>query len=340
MAFKKGFLALLLFGNANAQCPVPTLMQPIANSTSIRFSGDIVLSNKTNYFDDVGEYLKSADLMVGNLEGTLTNHTKNRKSNKQGSSYSFRASPTHASLLKEQGFDVLNIANNHSYDFFEIGYQDTKENLTQTGIAVTGLKDEITWINIKNLNVAIIGFGFYDYQNRIQDLHLVETMVSDAKLKGAHYVIVTFHGGAEGDNAIIHHNKTERFLGEDRGNSVAFSRTAIEAGADLVIGHGPHVLRSIECYNNKPIFYSMGNFVSSGGLSVHGKSAISAIGGINLDDQGRLVGIELLPITFNQDKTPKPDNEYQAIKLLNKLAENTSYEADFLKIKIDESNKY
>lgn len=335
MSVKNGILCALLLtcGSAKGQCPAPKMMQPEStDAVSIRFVGDIVLSRQRRYFDDINDYLTSPNILLGNLEGTLTDSGKSRKQFKPGASYAFRASPDLAAHLKESGFDVLNVANNHSYDFYEAGHLATKDSLEQAGIAVAGVKDRLAWLFVRDLNVAVIGFGFYDYQNRIQDLSLAEALVQSAKSQGAHYVVVTFHGGAEGDLAVFHPNQTEQFLGENRGNSVAFARAAIDAGADLVVGHGPHVLRTIECYQGKPIFYSMGNFVPVGGLSVRGNASMSAIGGVSLDEHGNLLGIEVLPVEFNADKTPRPDKNDKSIQLLNRLAENPRYEGEFLRI--------
>lgn len=331
------------------KCPAPVTMQSISRApVTLRFVGDLVLGNnhivenipqewERLYFAGVEGYLKTADASIGNLEGVLTRHTKTLKATGSGRAYAFRFPPHYASVLRQAGFRALNVANNHSNDFGDIGFADTLQNLRKASIEVAGLKGEYAILNVNDLKIAVIGFGFYPRQNMIQDLAGATQLISRAKAE-AQYVIATFHGGAEGDDAIRQDNESESYLGEDRGNAVAFGRAAIDAGADVVVGHGPHVLRSIECYKGKPIFHSLGNFVGVGGLSIRGFASLSAIAGVQLDQRGELLAIEFLPVVFSERKVPLPDKREFSSHLVNWLGRNARYPGQFLEIPADVSS--
>jgi len=331
-------------------CPAPQQMQALSQAPiTMRFVGDLVLGNShlvdnipaewdAMYFGKVGAYLKNTDLTLGNLEGALTNYSKTLKVTGTGRSYAFRFPPRYAKLLKDTGFTALNVANNHARDFGEQGFADTGDNLRQAGIAVVGLKGQFATLQVKGLRVALVGFGFYPHQNMVQDLATASQLIAQAKAQ-SDYVVVTFHGGAEGDDAVFHGNSNEIFLGEDRGNAVAFSRAVIDAGADLVVGHGPHVLRAIECYQGRPIFHSLGNFVGVGGLSIRSMAAMTAIGGVQLGPKGELLGVEFLPLRFSERKVPQADEREDASHLVNWLADNAKFSGQFLRVPANDASR-
>jgi hypothetical protein len=331
-------------------CPAPQRMQALSQAPiTLRFVGDLVLGNShvvenipaewdAMYFGQVEAYLKNTDLTLGNLEGALTNYTKTLKVTGTGRSYAFRFPPRYAKLLKDTGFTALNVANNHARDFGEQGFADTGDNLRQAAIAVVGLKGQFATLQVKGLRVALVGFGFYPHQNMVQDLAAASQLVAQAKA-ASDYVVVTFHGGAEGDDAVFHGNSNELFLGEDRGNAVAFSRAVIDAGADLVVGHGPHVLRAIECYQGRQIVHSHGNFVGVGGLPNRSLAAMTAIGGVQLGPKGELLGVEFLPLRFGERKVPQADEREDASHLVNWLADNAKFSGQFLRVPANEATR-
>jgi poly-gamma-glutamate capsule biosynthesis protein CapA/YwtB (metallophosphatase superfamily) len=331
-------------------CPAPQRMQALSQAPiTMRFVGDLVLGNShvvenipaewdAMYFGQVEAYLKNTDLTLGNLEGALTQYSKTLKVTGTGRSYAFRFPPRYAKLLKDTGFTALNVANNHARDFGEQGFADTAENLRQAAIAVVGLKGQFATLQVKGLRVGMVGFGFYPHQNMVQDLAAASQLVAQAKAQ-SDYVVVTFHGGSEGDSAVFHGDSKELFLGEDRGNAVAFSRAVIDAGADLVVGHGPHVLRAIECYQGRPIFHSLGNFVGVGGLSIRSMAAMTAIGGVQLGPKGELLGVEFLPLRFSERKVPQADEREDASHLVNWLADNAKFSGQFLRVPANETSR-
>ena len=133
-------------------------------------------------------------------------------------------------------------------------------------------------------------------------------------------VIVSFHGGAEGKSATRLSNVNEKFLGESRGNVMKFSRSVIDAGADLVLGHGPHVLRALEVYKGKLIAYSLGNFLTYSMFNVKGPSGLSAILTIRMNAQnGEFTDGTLIPLKLTKDGIPEIDPSGEATKLVKKL---------------------
>jgi hypothetical protein len=133
-------------------------------------------------------------------------------------------------------------------------------------------------------------------------------------------VIVSFHGGGEGKSALHIFNTNEKFLGEKRGNVMQFSRAVIDAGADLVLGHGPHVLRALEVYKGKFIAYSLGNFLTYKLFNMKGMNSLSAILTIKIDARtGAFTGGTVIPVKLSKHGIPELDSRGEATKLLKRL---------------------
>jgi len=344
-------LPLLVCDFACAQsqsCTATTQISPPLDTVRMIFGGDIVLGNsfvvehipkqwEENYFAGVRDILMHADMAFGNFEDTLTNHEKTSKSPGSGRQYAFRSPPHYADLLYKEGFRVLNVANNHANDFGETGFKDTSNNLQQAGIAVAGLRDEAATITLKGMHIAVLGFTYNSRFNTVFDLAAGAERVRQAKAQGQ-YVIVTYHAGAEGSPAIWHENQDEEFLGENRGNTVAFSRAMIDAGADLVVGHGPHVLRAAECYQGKPIIYSLGNFVGVGGLSAKNFAAVSALLEVDVAQDGAIQNINLHSLRFNEQKLPQADPQEYGARLVNYLGQHALYAGNFIEFPLSNND--
>jgi poly-gamma-glutamate capsule biosynthesis protein CapA/YwtB (metallophosphatase superfamily) len=342
-------LLALLMSTQLAAAQTMSCISPAATTSTeepvrMVFGGDIVLGNsfvvehipkdwEERYFAGVRSTLKGADVAVGNFEDTLTEHEKTSKNPGSGRQYAFRSPPHYAELMYREGFRVLNVANNHANDFGETGFKDTLNNLKRAGIAVTGVRDEAATLSVRGLNIAVLGFTYSSRFNTVFELEQGAERVRQAKAGGA-YVIVTFHAGAEGSPAIWHENADEQFMGENRGNTVAFSRAMIDAGADLVVGHGPHVLRAAECYQGKPIVYSLGNFVGVGGLSAKNFAAVSALLEITVAVDGTLQHINLVPLRFNEQKLPQIDPQEFGTRLVNYLGIHAHYAGTFIEFPV------
>jgi hypothetical protein len=217
-------------------------------------------ADPATYLDPVAGELRG-DVVFGNLEGTLTDVSEDVKCEgaEPGTCFAFRAPPEYADHLAAAGFTVMSLANNHSYDFGEAGQAETIAALRGAGIDPAGLNGKATYVRVAGARVAFLGFAPYDYTNSLTDLETARALIGAARRR-ADVVVVAIHAGAEGSDATHVTGGEETYLGEDRGNAEEFAHLAVRAGADLVLGSGPHVLRGIEIYRGRLIAYSLGNF--------------------------------------------------------------------------------
>jgi hypothetical protein len=324
-------LALLPCFAAAAPAEECTMAQSApAGAIRIKAVGDMVLGSdwpaprfdagiEQRFFAGVRDALGGADIVFGNLEGNLARSGSTSKDMSRGTQFAFRMPPEFGKVIKDAGFTALNLANNHTLDFGAEAYEETVRNVARLGIATVGLKDDIAYQEVKGRKVAWVGFSYITRHNQIQDTATAAALVKKARQK-ADIVIVSFHGGAEGSNALRARDGSEEFLGESRGNVVRFARTVVDAGADLVLGHGPHVLRGVECYRGRLIAYSLGNFVGYQALSSKRAAGVSAILEVGLDERGALAGFRFLPVRFTAEKLPEPDPDRLGVFLLNELS--------------------
>ncbi|HLP88213.1 MAG TPA: CapA family protein [Nostocaceae cyanobacterium] len=267
---------------------------------------------------EVRGYLQQADIVLGNFESSLTNHPHSSKDITRGQVFAFRSPPSYAKLFADVGFNVMHIANNHARDFGLVGFQDTVNNLEAVGIQTLGHKGQILYLETNGVKVAMIGFTTYQWYNSVHDLSKGKALVAEAK-NNADVVIISTQMGAEGTSALHVRDKTEYFYGENRGNPIKFARTMIDAGADLVVGHGPHVPRAIELYNGKIIAYSLGNFLGYRTLSTKAQTAYSMILEVKLDQNGQFLSSRVIPVHLTKQGIPQIDQYFRTISLLRNL---------------------
>lgn len=268
----------------------------------------------------VNEVLNNADITIGNLEGTLLNSGGKAKDCGEHC-HAFRMPEHYAEYLKDAGFDYMNLANNHSGDFGTVGRESTKNTLEKYNIKYGGLLDaETSVIEINNSKIGFAGFAPNWGTCDLNNLSRAKEIVSELK-KNCDIVIVCFHGGAEGTGAQRTRNETEYYLGEKRGNVVEFSRGVIDAGADLVLGSGPHVSRAIELYEGKLIAYSLGNFCTYGKFGLSGVLGYAPILKVYLDENGNFVKGEIISAVQKGRGIPALDNENKAAQIISKLTQ-------------------
>jgi poly-gamma-glutamate capsule biosynthesis protein CapA/YwtB (metallophosphatase superfamily) len=275
-------------------------------------------------FEGVKDYLRG-DIVFGNLEGPLVDGGEPQKCRRNGvthqNCYEFSMPARYAQHLVNAGFNVMNIANNHFYDFGERGVSCTFDTLTRAGIKAAGC-GRVARFDIKGRSVAVIGFTFSPFSSEwgsLLDIEKAKRIIRFVKSQNQ-TVIVSFHGGAEGRNALRVTGRKEIFAGEDRGNVREFARGAVEAGADVVIGHGPHVLRAMEVYRNKLIAYSLGNFLTYGMFNLKGPNGIGAILQVKIDNEtGDFLSGRIVPVLLLQGGLPFLDPEKGAVNLVKSL---------------------
>ncbi|MEH1805894.1 CapA family protein [Nostoc sp.] len=309
--------------------PSKTQQQTFPDTITIKAVGDIIPgTNFPNYrlprFRDqllpksVRTHLQGSDILFGNFESSLTNYPYTAKDISRGQVFAFRSPPAYAQLFAEAGFNVFNMANNHAMDFGPVGFKDTMKNLQAVGIATLGHKNQILYLKANKIPVAMIGFSPYEMYNSIHNLGAAKALVAEAKNK-ANIVVVSMHAGAEGTGALHVKNQTEFFYGENRGNAIAFARNMIDAGADLVLGHGPHVPRAMEIYKGKIIAYSLGNFLGYRTLSTNAQTGDSMILEVKLNSLGDLVSSKIIPVRMDRQGIPHIDRSFQTVRLMRYL---------------------
>ena len=190
--------------------------------------------------------------------------------------FAFQAPPSYALALRRLGFDLVNQANNHSMDFGASGRAQTVAALDRAGIAHTGFPGEITYLRANGIRVAFLGFAPYASDANLLDIAGARALVRRARRHAA-IVVVIIHAGAEGADQLHTPYGTQFYLGENRGDARAFAHAVIDAGASIVLGSGPHVIRGVERYRGRLIAYSLGNFVGYHTLAGGGVLDDSAI---------------------------------------------------------------
>lgn len=278
--------------------------------------------NDANILEDTQNILKNADITAGNLEGTLFDTGGTPKScNNPNVCYAFRMPSKYGTYLKQAGFDYLSIANNHSNDFGEIGIKETMKNLDNLGIKYSGIKDiaESAILEKDGKKFGFISFSPNSATVKLNDYNYAKKLISELKSK-VDIVIVMFHGGAEGANAEHITKRHEIFHGEDRGNVYEFAHFAIDNGADIIFGQGPHVTRAVELYKNKFISYSAGNFATFGKINISGSMGLAPIFKIKIDSNGNFISGEIIPIRQTYESLgPFIDSEKSVIKKIISL---------------------
>jgi hypothetical protein len=300
---------------------------PVAPSVTLQWVGDIALSTEhglppggvAGALAPVRGLLHGGDLTTGNLEGTLSvGGVSKCASIGPAHCFAFQAPPSTAGALRSFGFGLVNQANNHSMDYGASGRAQTISALDHAGIAHTGLPDEITVLRVNGLRVAFVGFAPYSYDANLLDIPGAVALVRRARAR-ADLVVVIIHAGAEGAGEFHTPSGEEFYLGEDRGNPRAFAHAVINAGASIVFGSGPHVIRGIERYRARLIAYSLANFVGYHTLGGGGLLSESGILRVTLDSRGRVLAARWFSVLLS-DGLPRPDRSNASARRVGPLS--------------------
>ena len=286
-------------------------------------------------FSMVKPYFANADVLFGNLEGAMTDAKGDAKTCHDPSTcYTFGMPTAFARCLVDAGFDILSIANNHSGDFGEQGRASTVQTLKNAGIRYAGLVNCPTVEFVKDgVKYGFCAFAPNSGTMNVKDIPAAQEIVRQLKTR-CDIVIVSFHAGAEGRAYQHVTRQTETFLGESRGNVYEFAHKMIDAGGDILLGHGPHVTRAVEIYKNRFIAYSMGNFSTYRRVNVEGVNGLAPIFRIFTTKDGRFIKARITP-TFQpvDDRTPRYDPTGRVISVIQSLTS-----ADLPEVKINITN--
>jgi hypothetical protein len=320
----------------------------VPNSVCIAAVGDIMLGtsypdnrtlprdNAKSSFRDVKEELKDADVTFGNLEGTLldTGAPAYFKLHQLVKSFLFRMPAAYGKVLKDAGFNVLSLANNHVNDFDTKGRQSTMKTLDSLGIHYGGLYSKPTSI----FTINGVTYGFCAFAPNGETLSLLNlpkaASIIQTLKKKCDIVIVSFHGGGEGP-AYEHVPCTdENFYTENRGDVHAFAHNAIDAGADIVLGNGPHVCRAMEVYKNRLIAYSLGNFCTYRCVSVGGICGMAPVLKVYLSKKGEFLSGQIIANRQTHEKGLERDTLNGVVSRIKWLTA-TDFEQPGLRISSD-----
>lgn len=336
---RRALLACLILLAANlaaARDKKPAPCGKGAEEINVAAVGDIMLGSTypetaplppedgANILAEVTPILTAADLTFGNLEGPMLEGGATAKCSDEaaraGRCYAFRVPTRYGAHLKKAGFDVMSLANNHVMDFGLEGRASAAKVLDELGIAHSGAPGDVARLTVRGRKVAVIAFATYPHSHNLLDLEAARAAVSEL-VSTSDIVVVSFHGGAEGARYQHVAQGSEMFYGENRGDLREFSRAMIDAGADLIIGHGPHVMRGLEIYKGRLIAYSLGNFATYGSFNLAGPNGLAAILEVKLACDGTFLGGRLHPVKQIKPGGPLLDAEAGVLPLVRQLSQ-------------------
>lgn len=323
-------------GKSISTAPITKIDTPktkkIKDTISITAVGDMMLGSAfpsksnlppddaLNSFNAVTGFLKG-DIVFGNLEGCFLNSGNSTKCKglNPNSCYAFRMPDRYGEIFKNAGFNVLSVANNHVGDFDTKGRKNTARILDSLQIKYAGQLDKpFDIFEIDNVKYAFCAFAPNENTVSIKNIDSAKSLVSALK-KQVDILIVSFHGGGEGANFEHVTRKTEVFYRENRGNVYAFSHSVIDAGADVVLGHGPHVTRAVEVYKNKFIAYSLGNFCTYGMFSLKDPNGFAPLLQLKLNSKGDFIRADVVSVKQDKINRLTIDENQTAFKKIKSL---------------------
>lgn len=311
-----------------AQADPPAAPARVAHPITLEWVGDMALSTELGLphggvagaLAPLRSRLRGADITAGNLEGTLSVGGASKCGGANTSTcFAFQAPPSYAGQYRSLGFDIVNQANNHALDYGSSGHRQTLAALKKAGVAYTGLPGQITYLKVHGTRVAFVGFAPYAWASDLDNIPAAETLVRRARAHAA-VVVVIIHAGAEGKDAVHTPHGTEYFLGENRGNARAFAHGVINAGASIVLGSGPHVIRGVERYRGRMIAYSLGNFIGYNTLGLGGVLSESAILRVTLTTGGKVLAARWIPLLLQGRGVPTLDSRGESVHLVSSLS--------------------
>jgi len=281
----------------------------IGSDNKFSYDGSLIQVFKNNnndysyFFKNVSDIFKNDDITIANLETTFTD--ADVKAEKE---FTFKAPPDYAKVLTSASIEGVNLANNHIRDYMAKGLSDTKQSLQSEGINFFGEGEK--WVTeVKGIKFGFLGYtGFYYDNNFLKNL---KKDIQNLKNQGC-LVIINFHWGEEGLNKA---NNTQKYL----------AHYSIDNGADLIIGHHPHVIQGLEIYKDKPIAYSLGNFCFGGNKNPSDKDTFIFQSNFKFEDKKLMsYGIRAIPcsissVSYRNDYCPTMLTGNKKDALLNRI---------------------
>lgn len=261
-------------------------------------------ANGRYLFSATKQYLK-ANVSIVDQEGTLTYVGPSKCGASSTECFAFKSPPSYAANLTAAGFNIANLADNHTFDYGAVGLANTVAALHRVRLPYTGLPGQFSILHVGKVAVAVLGFAPYRWCANSLNLPAVRALVQKAR-REANVVIVYFHAGTQGANAIHVGPGPESVFGDPQGDIKVLAHTFVDSGADMVIGTGPHVLRGIEFYKGRMIAYSLGNFLGYRGFGLGGNLSTSAVLQATITAGGKFVTARLRPVELDGNGVPAP----------------------------------
>lgn len=308
------------------------------DSVTIAMTGDIMMgttfptaklpqNDGRDIFADVTPVLSGAQVAVGNLEGamadkgTLNDLKRQKLQSGSGNVFAFMMPTRYAALLRDAGYDFVSMANNHSFDFGLEGQNNSRHALDGVGVGYAGNPGHESMIReINGVRYGYCAFGYNRQTIHMSDEQAVRRIIGQLR-DSADVVIVSFHGGGEGGAFRHVPNGIETQYGENRGNLRHFAHLCIDCGADIVYGHGPHVVRGVEVYNGHFIAYSLGNFATPTGISVAGITGYAPVITATLNADGTFRSGKIHSFIQQPRVGPRTDASNRVAKEIKQLSE-------------------
>ncbi|MDQ2657795.1 MAG: CapA family protein, partial [Bacteroidota bacterium] len=321
-------------------------LNTIPDTVTVIGVGDIMMG--TSYPEDrlppndgkfllsgVAPVLRDADVTFGNLEGTLLDEGGTPKTCKDPKvCYAFRSPTRYVTNLADAGFDMMSLANNHAGDMGDEGRDTTMNTLLEAGILHAGQMSMKTAIFIKDsVRYGLAAFAPNTNCVPINDLEGAKALVRELDSL-VDIIIISFHGGAEGAKFQNVPRAHEMFYGEDRGDVYQFAHTLIDAGADIILGHGPHVTRGMEVYKKRFVAYSLGNFCTYKGINIAGINGLAPIVKVFTNTRGEFIKGEIIPTIQSHETGVRIDAQKSVIKIIQELSKKDFPESE---VRIDDN---
>lgn len=287
--------------------------QPLCNNFGV---SSVIKRRGVNFlFDNVRSLFSKGDVIFGNLECCITNEdTANMQNNKF-----FCADPGVIEGLKNANFNVLSVANNHIMENGEIPFQNTVQLLRDSNIHPVGIANEIEIFNIKGYKIAFLAYSFIEDNipnSSYNKIHSEGPILQDIKKirSGVDFIIISIHWGFE-------------YVPYPSPDQIRIGRKLVDVGADIILGGHPHVTQSYEVYKNRPIFYSLGNFIFD--HTYIPTTQESFIAEITIDDHLDLSSVTIIPIITNVKSyqpqlvlSPQTENSIKRVDVIQSAFEN------------------
>lgn len=311
--------------------PVVQVSPTPAASISIAAVGDTMLGSTSQgrglpaadgaqMISGLTPIISSADIAFANLEGAMIDGGTQTKCGPASKfCYTFGMPTRYAKHLKDAGFDIVSLANNHSSDYGAPGRASTRKTMDDFGIIHAGADhQDIPIMNVKGRRIAWVAFATNPVSLNLIDVENSRRVVADVARK-ADIVVVSFHGGAEGSSAQHVPYGSETYLGGARGDLRRFTRAVVDAGADLVLGHGPHVVRGMEVYKDRLIVYSLGNFAFYR-FPFNAVTGLSLVLETEIGPNGEFLSGKIHPLIQQGQDGPRPDKNNTVIGVVRQLS--------------------